>query len=301
MASWPRNLPHPALIFVVVAWGLNFSIIKLVYHDFTPPAVAVLRILLMAPVLVAWCWFSGTPLKADRADVFKLWLAGAVSSGIYIILFMEGMKLSGAAQGAVMLATAPIFTGFFSILLKQDEFRWNLVWGSMIAFVGVGIVKYEELVTHPGSLMGGVLVLLSAIVWSVGVVMMKPLVARIPPLAAMTISIPGAIFVLIPYGIVAVWNTKWAAVTWVGWFSLIYLIVIAGAGAFVAYYKSLQDIGPARTGMVQYVIPPMAAFGAWMILGSPVSLWQIVGLAVALVGVYFGSRKAPAQPQLDSA
>lgn len=300
---------HPYMLFVVLAWGANFSMIKLTLQDFAPPATALFRYLLMLPVLVIACRAMSISLRVPRDLLKRLLFAGFIASGVYMVFFLEGMKTASPAQGAIALATAPIFISLFALGLKQESFRWGLVIGIIVAFAGVILVALGGGKAAGGSVVGTAIVLAGAVVWAWSVVLMKPLVEHVHPFAAMTISAFGAAFALVPYGAVSLVQTDWQGVTPVGWVGISYLAFVAGAMAFSAYYKALQDLGPARTGMIQYLIPPTAAVLSWFIMGEPVSLLRWIGLVIVLAGVYIAMRKpqteamaqADAEPESEPA
>ena len=136
-------------------------------------------------------------------------------------------------------------------------------------------------------------VLVSAVLWSWSVVLMRPLVIEGSPYTVFTLTFPGGLIALLPYGAWATWHTDWAAVKPATWWSLAYLVFIAGVGAFGAYYKGLADVGPTKTSMVQFYIPPTAAVFAWAVFGGEFVVWQAVGLAIVVAGVLVASGRLP--------
>ena len=282
---------HPALAFVVVAWGLNFSIIKLCYRDFSPAATGLARFLLMAPLLVAWCAVSRLNLTYSKGEFWPYIVAGFLGSGAYMVLFLEGMRSAPPAQAAIALATAPIWTTLFSVLRGQDKGTRELWIGSATAFLGVVVVVLGGAPQESGGQGTGVLlVLASAVVWAVSVVAYQPLLQRDHPLRVLTLSLPGAFVALLPYGGLALAQTRFDAVSPVGWASLAYLVVVAGVLAFAGYYRGVADVGPSRATLTQYFVPPTAAFGAWLVFGTPPGWTDLVGLAVVMAGLAIASR-----------
>lgn len=301
MGSWLARIIHPALLFVVVAWGLNFTLVKVTYWGINPQAVAVLRwagtLAIMAVIMRA----AGQNWRMDREDWIKVSIAGFIANGVYMILFLEGMNQVTPAQGAITLATAPIFTALFAMMAKQDRFRIAWLIGSVIAFGGVALATLSGAHDAGGSVQGALIVLVSAIVWAYSVILMKPILSRHHPIKVMATSLVGAGAALIPYGGPGVLRLNMPVIPWQSWLCLVYLITIAGAGAFVAYYKALQDIGPSRTAMVQYLVPPVAAVFAWLLVQAPLHVEQLIGLALALGGIWIGSRRPDPQPPLEPA
>ena len=298
-------VPTAALAFTVVAWGLNFSMIKVAFEGMEaavpgtnePGAAALVRWVVMMPLIFLTCKLMGIDMKVDREDWPKLLMAGFMASGAYMALFVVGMRTAPAADGAIALATAPILMAILSILTKHDKFRWSLVIGSVIAFAGVGLVVTAGRSGSSGDSTGTLIVFASAFVWAVSVIMMRPLLGKYQPIKVMALSLPGAGLALIPLGIVPAWNTDWSAVTTSGWIGLSYLILIAGSAAFTTYYVGLSHLGPARTGLIQYLIPGVAFLGAWLIRGDSLGYEQFVGLGIVIIGVALGLSKPKAVAQ----
>jgi drug/metabolite transporter (DMT)-like permease len=284
---------HPALAFVVVAWGLNFSVIKLCYRDLSPAATGLLRYILMAPLLAAWCAAAGLRLAYRPGEFWPYNFAGFLGSGAYMVLFLEGMRLAPPAQAAIALATAPLWTTLFSVGLGQDRWTPALGLGSATAFLGVLTVVLGgvERQAH-GHGAGVLLVFASAVVWAVSVVVYRPLLATDHPLRVLTLSLPGASVALLPYGWPALARTRLAEVSPLGWASLAYLVVVAGVLAFAAYYRGVADVGPSRSAMTQYFVPPTAAFGAYLVLGIPPAWTDLLGLLIVALGLWVASRSS---------
>lgn len=291
MRFWPKSFPHPALVFVVVAWGFNFSIIKVVLGAVEPSVAALVRYLVMLPVLLLGCKFSGIPLKYPEGKRGQYLFAGFMANGLYMVLFLEGMRTAGAAQGAIVLATAPVWITFFAILKKQEVFSRHLAIGAVLAFVGAVMVIAGGNGEMEGTKMGAALVLVSAIVWAWSVILMRPIVMEGSPFGAFALTFPGGLIALLPYGAMATVRTDWSALQPQTWIAMAYLIFVAGIGAFSAYYKGLADVGPAKTSMVQFFIPPAAAFFAWVAFSKPLVSWQILGMAIVVTGTVVSSGK----------
>jgi drug/metabolite transporter (DMT)-like permease len=294
-------VPLLALSVTVIFWGFNFAMIKMAIdglneavpgHGGEPVVAALVRWVLMMPLLYGVCRLMKLDMSLNREEWLPLLIAGFVASGAYMVLFVIGMQTAPASSGAVALATAPIFMAIFSILTKHDRFRWSLLIGSVVAFAGVAwVITGRTIGQADGDAKGTLIVLASAIVWAYSVILMKPILARHHPLKVMTLSLPGAGLALIPFGLMPTLQTDWAAVTPQGWIGLTYLIIFAGAIAFTCYYIGLSHLGPARTGMIQYLIPPTAYVGAWLIRGEELRLPQIAGLAVVILGVFIGVKR----------
>lgn len=288
----PLNVP---LTITALSWGFNFVALKELYREMTPPTVSVARYGVMFALLVLICLVRRESLVPKREDVARILGVGFVAMGLYMVLFMEGMKGTTPAEGAIVLATAPIFTFFFSCFFGQEKFSSSALMGSLIAFTGVVLVILGGSAAGHGSVQGNVTILISAVVWAGGAVMMKPLLSRYSPVAVLTMAMPGALPVLIPYGLAATLATDFAKITPTGWFNFSTVAVMSGVVAFVCFYTGLRQIGASAAALYQYFVPPIAAFFAWVVMGKPLGPIQFLGLAVVLGGVaYAGQARARA-------
>lgn len=290
--KFPLNIP---LTITSLSWGFNFVALKELYREMSPPAVSVVRFGVMFVLLVLICLAKRERLVPERKDAGRILAVGFVTMGIYMVLFMEGMKGTTPAEGAIVLATAPIFTFLFSCALKQERFSASALAGSLVAFVGVVLVILGGSAAGHGSVQGNLTILASSVVWATGAVMMKPLLSRYSPVAVLTMAMPGALPALLPYGLAATFATDFARISPTAWFNFSTVAVMSGVVAFVCFYTGLRQIGASAAVLYQYFVPPIAAFFAWVVMGKALGPIQFLGLAVVLGGVaYAGQARARA-------
>lgn len=284
----PLNLP---LVVTVLFWGFNFVAVKLVYRDIPPLVVLFDRALLMGLLLAGVCRWRKLSLRYPQGDALRILLAGFLGMGVYMVLFLEGISMTSPAEGAIMLASAPIFTFFLASAFRQEAFTWPALAGNLVGFAGVVIVILggSSAGTH-GTLEGNLITLFSAVIWALAVVVMRPLLHKYDATQAFTLSIPGALPVLLAFGLMPAIHFDYAAVTPFGWLMFLQITVMSGVVAFVTFYVGIHQIGSHRAGFYQYFIPPTAALFQWLVYGQMLSLVQWGGLLVLLLGVIYASR-----------
>lgn len=282
----PKLLPFLVLAIISLIWGLNFVIIKVAYRYFSPESLGLIRYVAMIPLMYLVAHITKQKANIPPRQRWRFWKAGLLGSGVYMVLFLEGMDRVSPGVGAVILATAPIWIGLFSILAKHEAFRWRLLVGTLVGYLGVVMVILGRMSTGSSSWLGIGLVAVSALVWAWSVIEMKPLLDEQPAIGMFASSLPAAGLVLIPYGIADTLRIDWLAVPLTGWLSLGYLVVLAGVLCFVLYYYGVQTIGSSKTARIGYFVPLVANLGGWLILDEAMTLVQFAGVGVVLVGMY---------------
>lgn len=269
----------------VLTWGFNFVAIKILYSEFPPAGLALLRYLGTALFLLAVCLIRKESLRTEKSDFWRVQFAGFLSTGLYLPLFMKGMEGTTPAEGAIVLATAPVFTYLLSCVVGQEKFAGGALIGSLVAFVGVVTVILGGQVAGHGSLSANLIVLLSSVVWAFSAVVTRPLVAKYGPLPTFTMGMPAALPTMLLYGGASLAHTNFARVDTLGW--LMYVFVFAGSGGigFVFFYRGIQQIGAGGATLYQYFVPPVAALSAWLVMGKTMVPLQLAGFVVVLTGV----------------
>ncbi len=287
--SWP-------LVGTALTWGFNFVAIKLMYQELSPATVGLSRWVLMFAAMVALCLALRAPMSVRRQDALPTFFQGLISMGLYMVLFLEGMKLTDAAEGAIVLATAPIFTAILASIAKQEAFRLAVVGWAFVAMFGVALVTLGKGVSSgqsapiEGRILGDLLILGAAVVWAWGAVLSRPLVKTYTPLTMLTVSMAGALPVLVPYGAIPMFRTDWTAVGPVSWIMLLYMSIGAGVLGFLGFYAGVRQVGASGAMLYQYCVPPLAAAFAYLVLGTSLEWVQFLGLAFVVLGVSMAVR-----------
>jgi drug/metabolite transporter (DMT)-like permease len=226
--------------------------------------------------------------------------------GVYMIFFLEGLQRCNPGDASILLATSPIWTMVFEVVLRQDVFRLKAILGGVVALAGVGIVVAQATNSIGTSLLGVVLMLVSAVCWAASVALSKPLLKDHSPLALVTMSMPVALLVLIPYGLFPALSTSWSTLTVVQWGYFLHLSLLAGALGFFGFFTGVRQVGPSGAMLYQFFVPVFAVVTAHLVLGEPITLQKVLGVLVVIGGVAISSKArqdatAEAQKILPSA
>lgn len=279
------------LVFTVLAWGYNFVALKLLYAEVSPAPAALMRHVLMYLILVAVChwWLSRENPELRKTNWlwggWRIAFFGVLSMGIYMILFLEAVNRTSAAEGAILIATAPLFTTLFAVIARQEAFSSRVLVGALVAFSGVAMVVFAGDEIRFDHLVGNGLMLASAIGWALGAVVSRPLVIKRPAIVVLTQSMPAALLILVPYALDASFATPWLSLSPTSYLAFAHFTILAGALGFVGFFYGVQKIGAPGAMYYQFCVAPVATLFAWIFLGDSLRPLQIVGMGVVLFGV----------------
>ncbi len=279
----------PWLLSVAVIWGMNFVAYKVVLRELPPLAIVGARFALMAPLLLLTArLFSRRPPLESRHWRSLLW-AGLVILGAQQISFIIAVNLASASEAALIISTAPIFTGIIATLMRQERLT-ALNWaGIAIGFVGVALVVLgggENGGEYPHRVAGDLLMLFSAVMYGYFMVLAKPIVQEHGGLRTVAYCYALGAAVIVPVAARDMLAVNWLHLSLTAWAWLVgYIVLLAGLYGFTVWYTTIGRTSAARTAVYQYLVPVVAMASAAAFLGERPALLQVLGAAVTLLGV----------------
>ncbi|MBL8060648.1 MAG: DMT family transporter [Chthonomonas sp.] len=295
-----RFLPNPYLTLTVLAWGFNFVAVKSLYQVMPPAALALTRWVVMLFALVPLCLVMKEPLRfpSPRLALQVLFL-GSLTMGVYMFFFLEGAKQVTPGESSILISTSPIWVLFFEALFRLEKLRWGSVIGAVISCLGVALVVGHSSGTT--TMFGILMTLAAAVIWGLCVVISRVLGAHFSPLQLITLGMPGALIVIVPYGLGPALGVNWASLSPRDWYYFFHIALLAGALGFYGFFTGVQQLGPGKAMRYQFFVPIVATISALVVLGIPVTLLQGLGVLVVIAGVWIASAAkfsgSPAQSQ----
>jgi drug/metabolite transporter (DMT)-like permease len=133
--------------------------------------------------------------------------------------------------------------------------------------------------------MGDVLILVSALCWSLYTVYLQPYTHRVGGVHLSALTMVGGMVPLVAVAAPAMLGTSWARLPMMAWVSVGYSGIFALVIAYLFWYNGVRVLGPTRTAMYSNLQPVFAVIVAWLLLGETITLWQIGGAASIITGL----------------
>lgn len=288
-AALPLGLVDLAMLAVVLIWGGNFVLTKWTLSEVRPLAFNGLRFVLSSTLLLSLVALTEKGLHVEKRDWPRLILLGLVGGTLHQIFFIVGLDLTRAGNSSLLLSTNPIFIALLSALLGFERITRRMWLGIALSFGGIALIvanSGQGLGIHRQTLLGDGITLLSALCWAIFAVLSRPLVRRYQPLKVTALTAAVATPFLVLAGLPELLTQDWTAVTWRGWAGLLASTILSLSLAYVIYFQAVRVIGNARTAVYDNLVPVVALGLAALVLGETPNLWQLLGAAVILIGVF---------------
>ena len=272
---------------MAVIWGINFVVTKYATTIFKPVAFTGLRVGTAALFLLLVALLRGK-IALPRRDVIGLLLVGMVGNGLYQLFFVHGLARTRAGNAALIVAAAPAFIALFARVRGLERVKRMTLVGIALSVLGVGlvIVGSASSSNRKTTLLGSLLVFFGVLCWSVYTIMLQPYTKRIDVIKLSAITMVGGAVPLLIASTPALIGTNWSAVGRGGWLALFYSSVISMGVAYFFWYRGLRVLGPTRTAVYANLQPIIALLVAWAFLGEIPTIFQGVGAATIVAGVF---------------
>ncbi|MBI1775891.1 MAG: DMT family transporter [Proteobacteria bacterium] len=265
------------------------ALIRFMIRSTDPVMLAALRFgsgfVLLLPVAL---WLrSPWPRGRDWAGVLGL---GILFFGLCFALFNWALSFTTAGRGALAMSTLPLLTMLAGALLGVERLTLRKSLGVFVAIAGTSLALVTGLAAAPsGAWRGDLIMLAAALCMALYNVWSRPFIKRSDALAFVTATMGAGASCL---AAIAWIDGGFAALGEYGmpqWLALLYLGAIASSLSFFLWVSALERTTPTRVASTLTLNPVTASALAAFILGEPIGLNLIIGMAAVLTGIWIAS------------
>ena len=299
----------PAAIAIVV-WGVTFASTRMLLADFSALEILVLRFSIAWVALWGVERFQRFANGGDRRD--ELVFAAMGITGIVAYQFLENCAIyyTNASNVAILVSFGPIVTALVArVFARGGQISARLVVGSLVAVCGVVLISFNGIVEFELRPIGDVMALCAMASWGAYSILLDIANDRgISPFVAIRKAFGWSLVMMVP---LAAWGTTESGicaldgsfavifdvdvnvqrfVSWINWMNIVFLGLFASAASFVLWSAACKTIGVVKTTVSLYLTPIVGVVFAAVFLGEMVTLLEIVGGFVILVGVALATK-----------
>ena len=273
---------------VVVAWGVNFVVIKLGLQGMPPFLLAGLRFALVA--FPAIFFVRRPPIPLRWLVVYGM----TISFGQFAFLFLAIKLGMPAGLASLVLQAQAFFTLLLGALLLAEKLRWNHIVGIIIATLGMFMLATAgmEGQTSAGiTLTTMMLTLSAALSWGLGNITNK-IIMRNRSVPIMSLVVWSALVPVIPFFACSLLFDGQAAIVnsllHIGLqtvLALFYLAFVATIVGYAIWGNLLSRYETWRVAPLSLLVPVVGIITAALVLDEHLSGQQMLGAVVIILGL----------------
>ncbi|MER9739592.1 DMT family transporter [Mesorhizobium sp. M0187] len=269
----------------VVLWATGFIGARYAMPWAEPFTFLAARFVIAALLLAGLMLVLGSK-RATRAEALHATVAGILMHGIYLgAVFWAIHRGMPAGLSALIVGLQPLITAVLAGRFLGEDILPRHWAGLAVGLVGVIIVLWPKL----GALGGGVTPetltasLVSVLGMSAGTIWQKRYASGGDLVAATMWQYIGGGSLMILASLAL--ETRTVIINGELIFAMAWLVLVLSIGAIFLLMVMIRDGEMSKVASLFYLVPAVTAVIAWALFGEQLSLVQIVGMAIATLGV----------------
>ena len=282
------------LVFVTLAWGFNWPVLKTGVTGFPPWTFRTLSMCLGLPLLYLMTRLLKVPLAVPRNEWRELAGLTVTNMIVWHVVAIVAIQALSSGRAAILGYTMPIFSALCGAALFGQRLSLRQWLGVASAAAGVALLLWHELAHMAGQPWGALGMLFAAAVWALGTQQLRRTTLTASTLAMgwwMTLA------TTLVMGLLALVfeRAAWVAPTPAVWFAVVYNAVLIFGIAQPLWLVLARGLPPVASSLSVMLIPVLGTLsGAWLL--NEQLHWQdgaaIVLMLVAIASVLLPSRDA---------
>jgi len=286
--QWLRAMPW---VFVLI-WSTGFIVARYGMPHAPPMSFLWLRFLISIACFLVWVRWSKVAWPQTRAQWFHIGMTGVFMHVGYLGGVWTAVKAGmGSGLVALIVGLQPILTALW-VSGRGSRISARQWTGLALGFGGLALVVSHKLGAGEANVWNLSFTVLAMLSITVGTLYQKQFVKPCDVRTANTVQLLAAFVVVCPLAAMETEAMVWTheligAMAWsvlavtLGGSSLLFMLIQRGAATAVT--------------SLLYLVPPTTAFMAWLLFNEPVTLYTLLGTALAAWGVSWVVRTPPSQ------
>jgi drug/metabolite transporter (DMT)-like permease len=268
----------------VVLWGSGFIAAKVGVAGAEPMTFLALRYAIVTALMGVVVVVSRAPWPASRAEAAHIAVAGVFMQTVYFGAAWVSMSQGvGAAVAAIIVTTHPVLTAMLAGPVLGERVSPRQAVGFVLGLAGVVLVVANKLALGLGTPVAMAWSVLSLLGMTIGTLYQKRYCPRMDPRSGGVIQFAVGCATALPLALLfedmrIAWSIDVAL-------ALVYVSVVISLVSVTLLAVMIRRGEVTRGASLFFLVPPVAAVVAWLVLGETLAPLSILGMAVAAAGV----------------
>ena len=281
-----RMRPYLLLVCLALVWGVHWPVTKIGLRDLPPFTYGVLRITTGLAVILALLAARRGLRLPDRRDVPVVLSVGLGQMAAGIAIMNLALPLVAAGRSSILVYTMPLWVALFQLPMLRSHGAGRQLGGLILGLAGIALLLNPQAIDwgSSGQLLGSAALLLSAAIWAVTTIHLRHHEWHGSPLDLMPWQL---LVALVPLTIAALVLEPGRPIHWepTAVAAVLYSGPLATALAFWLSQSISRSLTPLAATMGFLAVPVVGLASSWVMLGEPLTLLDLVGATVTLLGI----------------
>ena len=283
-------------------WGLNWPGMKIILSELTVWWFRAMCLIVGGSILMTLSALSGNRCRLRRAEIPPVLVCGSFAILGWMVFSAYGVSLMPAGRASIIAFTMPLWATLIAAYVLDEPVTRYKVFGLLLGLTGLGVLIGSDLLILRRAPVGAFFMLLAAISWAIGTVLLKRITWQLPTLSniawqLLLSAIPVTLIAMLTEPLPDLASLSPPAIV-----ALVYLFLFPMSFCQWAYFKTVGLLPASIAAIGTLMVPVIGVFSSHLILDEPVGLNDMLALLlvlsalvlVLLVPAWRAARQLPA-------
>jgi len=275
-------------IFIVL-WSSAFVTTKPIIDNSDPFAALAFRFFIVALGFFLFSIYTKKQILTNQKNLIQSLFSGVLFHGVYLGGVFYSISIGMPTGIAALIVTLqPILTNALAGKFLGEKVSFKQWLGIALGFLGAALVLGFDIgASLP--VIGVIASFIALLAITTSTLWQKKISNNLPlSVSNMYQAIGGCLFHLI---IIFIFTEPYINFTPTFMIAMSHQIFLVSFGAFSILMFLIKNNSASKTVSIFFLIPPTTAIMAWLFLNEVLNNLDLIGFAVATLGVYIATRK----------
>jgi drug/metabolite transporter (DMT)-like permease len=275
-------------IFIIL-WSSAFVTTKPIIDNSDPFSALAFRFFVVSFGFFIFSIYKKHKISTNHKNLIQSLLSGVLFHGVYLGGVFYSVSIGMPTGIAALIVTLqPILTNALAGKFLGEKVSIKQWIGVILGFIGAALVLGFDIGASLPSL-GVIASFIALIAITTSTLWQKKISNNLPlSVSNMYQAIGGCLFHII---IIFIFTDLYINFTPTFLIAMSHQIFLVSFGAFTILMFLIKNNSASKTVSIFFLIPPTTAIMAWLFLNEVLTNLDLVGFAVATLGVYIATRK----------
>lgn len=278
------------LIATSIGWGINFPIMKHLLTEWPPLSARGMSGAAGALALAAFALWRRQRLSVPRHLWMRLLLVSILTVTSWVACMGLALLWLSASEAAILSMSLPLWAALLAWCILGERFSILRGISLVIAMSGIAVLIGGNGIDASIEKWPGIgFVLLGAMSVALGTVLTKHFPLAMPPMALAAWQLWLGCVPVVIAGLLLE-SPDVAALSSVGWASIVYMTLIQFCLCYVCWFAALERLPASTASIGTLLVPVIGVLASAAMLHEPLGWREIGALAITLGGVAIALR-----------
>ncbi len=274
--------PYLLLASLSLFWGLNWPGMKIILSEITVWWFRALCLIAGGGILMSISALSGNRCRLQPGELGQISLCGSFAILGWMVFSAYGVSLMPAGRASIIAFTMPLWATLAAHRVLGERVTPSRVAGLLLGLAGLGVLIGQDLLILQRAPVGALFMLLAAISWAIGTILVKRIAWRIPTLSNVAWQL---LLSAVPVTAIALATEPFpelGSLSNAALIACVYIVLFPMSFCQWAYFKVVGLLPASIAAIGTLMVPVIGVYSSNLLLGERVGASEIVALLLVL-------------------